>query len=153
MSTKGDLNEVMSVVPDGDRAKFLPKMFGSIFPHVERFVYVFADKQLHGYSSSCGYWEFGLTGGGRPFIYPVMKNEIILVKHPFNDFAVKLPVALAGLVMSLQALCLCLEKYGPDIKSTEERDRLIDLYHNLISDGYSIAGALNCTKQYFELVD
>jgi len=153
MDIKNKTDQVMSLIDDDKRIEFLPSMFGQFFMKLEVITYDLASTLIEDYDKTSGYWEFALTANGRPFIFPTMKEKIAKVSNIFGGLSVEIPVVLAGLTITAQALCICLERDGSKIRSNKERNRLIDLYHDIIKDGYSMAKTFNCSDSFFALVD
>ncbi len=91
------------LVPEGERDKFLPQLFGArMFFHGEPTVYSWMSKLCKAYTG--GYWEFYAIGDqGAGFMVPRMDGPVTLFVDT-NGYEGQMSAEAAGIVVTLFAL-------------------------------------------------
>lgn len=145
--------ELYQVVDKSDRRKFILSVFGRRELYIESTVYMLADRVVPDYASMSGYWEFATFGEGFGFMYPEYHKDTMHLRHPTLDkLLVELPVALAGLCITRQAIVVFLERNQERINDADA-DFLINLTGSLRDLGYDLAKELGCSTEIHKLMN
>lgn len=132
------------------RMNFMPRSFGKAFYYMDSFYGFVASKTNPQYSG--GVWDYAYTSAGRPFIlYGDIGGEC-LVSTLHDDVEFALTNEIAGVLTTALTIIVVLEKKGSAI-SEDLRERLVELYYNLVKDGHEMAEKQGLGTEYYRLVD
>lgn len=138
---------------EGDAACFLSRHFKGIEHFFEESL---EEAALDHFSLDGSYiWLHAVGENNAPFFFPLLGAEKITVYREGGECVEELPVILAGIIVTCNALMIAIEKRYKN-NNDEDDDvtkKFSEVYVEIVSFGRSLASELNYYREYTEMID